>query len=287
MRKTLAGILLCAALAVLTGCGAAAGQTAEQSLCQQASGLRPDAAVARVDGLEITAERYLYLLAVNCDYLSDSYSGAGRTLDWTAPLGSGQTLAGYAKQRALETAALYAEIELLSQRHGCGLTAEDESAVAADESARAEQLGGAAAYARRLAWLGMSQTGARQLSGDYRLYRHLYALYTTPGSALYPAAGTADAAGFDALLESAADSAEITYSHAYDTLNVADFYEKLTAARAAPPAAGQGGETAGAASASAGSGSQAAASAAPSGSEASRSAASAAGAVPAGSALAG
>ena len=186
--------------------------------------------------------------------------------------------------------------------------------------------GGEAAYLTQLADYGVDKAFARELSGDYYLYSHLYELSRTAGSALYPtqaeldryasdqglitveeqrfsseaAAGKAlaaltasaqpltdfaslggndrkitfvsgdgtlsdvlesaalalkqdawsqvlsdgdgfclllrrapDAAAgyFDAQLQSAADQAKISCSSAYDSIDVASFYQKLTAAR--------------------------------------------------------
>lgn len=250
MKKKFLTVFLLAALTVsLGGCAFTGHGGKEETLCQRASGLAPDETVVQVDGRAVTAERYLYLLIGSCDYLRDYYAAAGRELDWSTPLGSGQTLAGYAKQRALDTAALYAEIELLAERYGCQLTEADQASLKADESAAVEQYGGDAAYQARLTDLGLSRSGARALSEDYCLYSHLCELYATEGSALHPTEGTADAAGFDALLQAAADAAEITYTRAYDTLNVADFYGKLTAGRQTPDPSGSASASAPAASA--------------------------------------
>ena len=54
-------------------------------------------------------------------------------------------------------------------------------------AARVAQYGGEEAYLAVLAPMGLDRAEAEAISGDYYLYRHLYDLYCTEGSALAPA----------------------------------------------------------------------------------------------------
>ena len=326
MRRIARACLALALTLGLTGCGSA-GKTggSADDLFSRASGIASDTVLLTVDGRAVSAGRYFYWLAYDCDYLRNCCADSGRTPDWNGDY-DGRTLGEYAREQALATAALYAEIELWADRYGCRVTDDDWAAVDREWDQTATAAGGEAAYLTQLADYGVDKAFARELSGDYYLYSHLYELSRTAGSALYPtqaeldryasdqglitveeqrfsseaAAGKAlaaltasaqpltdfaslggndrkitfvsgdgtlsdvlesaalalkqdawsqvlsdgdgfclllrrapDAAAgyFDAQLQSAADQAKISCSSAYDSIDVASFYQKLTAAR--------------------------------------------------------
>ena len=91
------------------------------------------------------------------------------------------------KDQALKNTALYATVENWAEDYGCTLTDEDRDAMDREWAARVAQYGGEAAYLAVLAPMGLDRAGAEAISGDYYLYRHLYDLYCTEGSALAPA----------------------------------------------------------------------------------------------------
>ncbi len=182
-RKALLPTL--AAVLLLTACGTGSG---EADLLARAAGLDPEERLVTVDGRPVEAEAYLYWLAVTCDSIAAQYQAEGTALDWDEDL-SGQTLGDYAKEQALRSAALYATVEDWAETYGCVLTEEDRADMSDDWDAKAQAYGGEAAYLEALAGMGLDRAGAERLCADHYLYRQLYQLSRTEGSALYPAPG--------------------------------------------------------------------------------------------------
>ena len=182
MKRTLALCLTLAAALTLTACG---GGPQEEGLFYQASGIRPDAVLLSVNGRDVTAQRYLYWLAYACDYIAEYYD-SGDGIQWADTV-SGQSLEDYAMDRALQSAALYATVESWAEDYGCTITQEDRDAMDREWAARVAQYGGEDAYLAVLAPMGLDRDGAEAISEDYYLYKHLYDLYATEGSALAPA----------------------------------------------------------------------------------------------------
>ena len=187
-------------LILLLVCGTAACGGKEETgrktgLFYEAAGISPDAVALTVDGREVPAWRYLYWLTYACDFIRDAYEETGETLDWSAPL-SGGTLADYAKEQAIQSAALYATVENWGAAHGAALTEEDRTDLSAAWAEKEASYGGEAEYLAVLADMGLERADAEALSADYYLYRRLYGLFRTEGSSLYP--GTAEVDAFAA-----------------------------------------------------------------------------------------
>ena len=182
MKRHTACILTLTAVLFLSACGEA---DAESGLFYEASGIRPDTVLLSVDGREVTARRYLYWLACACDYIAGYYD-SGDGIQWGDTV-DGQTLEEYARDQALESAALYATVENWAEDYACTLTDEDRTAMDREWAARVAQYGGEEAYLDVLSRMGLDRTEAEAISGDYYLYRHLYELYCTEGSQLAPA----------------------------------------------------------------------------------------------------
>ena len=182
MKRRIAFCLALAAAISLTACG---GGDTEEGLLYEASGIRPDTVLLSVDGRDVSARRYLYWLAYACDYIADYYD-SGEGIQWGDTV-SGQSLEDYAKDQALQNAALYATVETWAEDYGCTLTDEDRTAMDREWAARAAQYGGEEAYLAVLARMGLDRAEAEAISGDYYLYKHLYDLYATEGSELAPA----------------------------------------------------------------------------------------------------
>ena len=182
MKRLTACILTLTAVLFLSACGEAG---AEGGLFYEASGIRPDTVLLSVDGREVTARRYLYWLACACDYIAGYYD-SGDGIQWGDTV-DGQTLEEYARDQALESAALYATVENWAEDYACTLTDEDRTAMDREWAARVAQYGGEEAYLDVLSRMGLDRTEAEAISGDYYLYRHLYELYCTEGSQLAPA----------------------------------------------------------------------------------------------------
>ena len=235
MKKRLAlGAILTALCLSCCGCGlierlfgepnAVAGSP---GLLETAAGVKEDA-LAVLDGREISARRCLYLLAECCDL----QSADGAAPDWDAPRAEGETLGEAVKRQALQTAALYTEIELLAERYGCALTDADLAAIGEQRTAAQEALGGAQGYEAALSRRGLTPADAEEFASCYCLYRQLSALYASPDSEL---SGQGEAGeDFDAFLQRRLDAATLRARPEYEELEVAPFYTALCAARAAP-----------------------------------------------------
>lgn len=183
MKQVLKGCLALALMVCLTGCGEKAAEGTD--LFSQASGIASDQVLLTVDGRDVTAGRYFYWLAYNCDYLRDCYTDSKQEMNWEENY-DGRTVGEYAREQALSTTILYAEIEIWADRYGCAVTDDEWKAIDAEWDAAAEKAGGEATYLTELAGYGVDRAFARDLSADYYLYNHLYDLSRTEGSALYP-----------------------------------------------------------------------------------------------------
>ena len=150
MKRCIAFCLALGAALSLTACG---GGDTEGGLLCEASGIRPDTVLLSVDGRDVSAQRYLYWLAYACDYIADYYD-SGEGIQWGDTV-SGQSLEDYAKDQALQNAALYATVETWAEDYGCTLTDEDRTAMDREWAARAAQYGGEEAYLAVLARMGL------------------------------------------------------------------------------------------------------------------------------------
>ena len=152
MKRCIAFCLALGAAISLTACG---GGDTEGGLLCEASGIRPDTVLLSVDGRDVSAQRYLYWLAYACDYIADYYD-SGEGIQWGDTV-SGQSLEDYAKDQALQNAALYATVETWAEDYGCTLTDEDRTAMDREWAARAAQYGGEEAYLAVLARMGLDR----------------------------------------------------------------------------------------------------------------------------------
>ena len=152
MKRCIAFCLALGAALSLTACG---GGDTEGGLLCEASGIRPDTVLLSVDGRDVSAQRYLYWLAYACDYIADYYD-SGEGIQWGDTV-SGQSLEDYAKDQALQNAALYATVETWAEDYGCTLTDEDRTAMDREWAARAAQYGGEEAYLAVLARMGLDR----------------------------------------------------------------------------------------------------------------------------------
>ena len=169
-----------AAAGALTACG---GEPREEGILARASGMEPEAVALSVDGRDVPAWQALYWLAYTCDYLAAGYDGGAVRWEDTV---DGADLETCAREQAVRNAALYATVENWAEDFGCSLTEEDRTAGKQEWAARAAQYGGEDAYLAELARMGLDRDQAETLSRDYYLYRHLYDLFRTEGSSLYP-----------------------------------------------------------------------------------------------------
>ena len=127
--KRLLGLVLAGALmvGVLTGCGEQNTTPAADDIAYQTAGISRDTVLFTVDGADVTADEYLFWLlgaiteAQQNGYLTTDESWAGEI--------EGVPASEYLKSTALETAKLYALMELKADKAGVTLTEEDQAQV--------------------------------------------------------------------------------------------------------------------------------------------------------------
>lgn len=182
MRKPV--LLACAVLVcgLLSACGSLAP---DRGGLWEELGLSPDQAVASADDREISAGLYLYWLTEITDSIRAYYSAEGQETDWSAQVEEGLTLGQYAKERALESAAVYATVENWAQRYDCTLTEADRAEAAQAWAETAAERGGEDAYLAALAQKGLDEAGGRRMAEDHILYQKLCALAMEEGSGLW------------------------------------------------------------------------------------------------------
>lgn len=205
MRKPI--LLVCAVFAcgLLAACGSLA--PAREGLWEEL-GLAPDQAVAAADDREISAGLYLYWLTEITDGIRQYYSEEGQEPDWSATVEEGVTLGQYAKEQALESAAVYATVENWAQRYDCDLTEADRAEAAQAWNDTAAEHGGEDTYLAVLAQKGLDEAGGRRMAEDHILYQKLCALALEEGSGLW---------------EETADLAEFYTQRGYVTLDLVEF----------------------------------------------------------------
>lgn len=182
MRKPV--LLACAVLVcgLLSACGSLAP---DRGGLWEELGLSPDQAVASADDREISAGLYLYWLTEITDGIRAYYSAEGQETDWSAQVEEGLTLGQYAKERALESAAVYATVENWAQRYDCTLTEADRAEAAQAWAETEAEQGGEDAYLAALAQKGLDEAGGRRMAEDHILYQKLCALAMEEGSGLW------------------------------------------------------------------------------------------------------
>lgn len=131
MKRCIAFCLALGAAISLTACG---GGDTEGGLLCEASGIRPDTVLLSVDGGTCPPSDTSTGLAYACDYIADYYD-SGEGIQWGDTV-SGQSLEDYAKDQALQNAALYATVETWAEDYGCTLTDEDRTAMDREWAAR-------------------------------------------------------------------------------------------------------------------------------------------------------
>ena len=121
------------------------------------AGLDPDTVVFTVNGVDVTAEFYLYWLTYDCyywDYMN--YVTYGAYLDFNEKVSEGYTVADYLRDDAKNFAAYYVLIDQLAEANNCGLT-EEQSAAWAEEKAKYIKENGQEGFEKLLAQYGLHE----------------------------------------------------------------------------------------------------------------------------------
>lgn len=161
------------------------GQTGMRTdgIFYQASGIRPDAAVIRVDGQPIPAEEFLYWLDSVCGYLT---SYAGSTPDFSTPVTDEMTLGQFAKEDAANTSILYAVVRKAAVENGISLTEEDFASLDAQRQEYVNYYGSEEIYLQQLQVLGLPEDTLHAIEEVPYLYNRLLMAFSDPDSELYP-----------------------------------------------------------------------------------------------------
>ena len=148
-----------------------------------ATGIRPDAPLIRVDGTAVTAEEYFYWLDSVCEYLA---SYAGGTPDFSAAVTEEMTLGQFAKADAANTVILYAVVRDMARQYDITLTEEDLAQLDAQHRQYVAYYGSQEAYLQQLQLLGITQEMMQRIEEVPYLYNRLFRTYADPEGKLYP-----------------------------------------------------------------------------------------------------
>ena len=189
MKRILAAALSLALLCSLAACAGKDGfgeGKIKEGLCYQLTGISPDAAAMKVDGVEVPMDMYFYNLCYTASYMESYLNMYGMELDWTMELQEGMTLLDAVKDGALGNTKGYAVIEAMAKENNVILSEEDIAAIEEARQSVIEELGGEENYRAELAKVGLSEESYARMSRSDYLYNELEELAETEGSALYP-----------------------------------------------------------------------------------------------------
>ena len=182
-RYTALFIGLILTLTALAGC-----EKKPEGVFYELTGIDPAAAMLRVEGREVPAERYLYWVLDAADYIVREFPdlcGADGLPDWEAEVEPGVSVKDYILRDALDTAKMYVIVEKWAEDYGVTLSEASEQALDQELKSAAEQMGGEEAMARYLASRGLSEESYRWMARLFYLYANMLSLTKGEGSPLY------------------------------------------------------------------------------------------------------
>ena len=189
MKRILAVALSLALLCSLTACNSkdSFGEgKVKEGICYQLTGISPDAAAMKVDGVEVPMDMYFYNLCYTASYMESYLNMYGMDLDWTMEIQEGMTILDAVKDSALSNTKGYAVIEAMAKENNVILSEEDIAAIEEARQSVIEELGGEESYRAELAKIGLSEESYARMSRSDYLYNALEELAATEGSSLYP-----------------------------------------------------------------------------------------------------
>ena len=160
--------------------------TMQEGLCNDATGVAPDAIVASLNGNGASADLVAYWIGYDVSYLN-SYMQyyTGSSINWDDTLSDGMSVADYVKASVLSSVKQHLVLENLASKYGVTLTAEQEAAMAKSDQSYIDQYGSEEAFEAEIAKLGMRRETYDRVARSNYLYQDLYEIYKTEGSALY------------------------------------------------------------------------------------------------------
>lgn len=178
MKKKLFCLLLAAALCLgLAACGEteptfSSGEV-QQGLSYTASGISPDAAAMTIDGKDVRADVYLYLLAYNAGTVDSYMAYQGKELDWDELVNETETAREYVLTDALNAVKYFAAIEALAARNGITMDQGGQDALAALREQNIAATGSEENYLKELDLMGLTEDGWNAVCTAQYLYEML------------------------------------------------------------------------------------------------------------------
>ena len=187
----LVSVLSSAALVAALAAGCSAGETAPsaaplpkldyipQDIVLETAGIAGSTPLAKVDGVDVTAEQLLYWVGYTADNFAQTMGQyTGGVIDWSMDMGDGTTMKDYILDNALQTAKLYQVVENKAKELGYTISAEDlaayESDLAAMKSSLAAQVGSEdqdTVYVQWLATVGLTDAAFAKVNQTSYLYK--------------------------------------------------------------------------------------------------------------------
>lgn len=133
-------------------------------------GVPADETLLTVEGVDVSAEEYLYWLGNITSYYDMVSSYSGSAMDLTREAQEGVTWDQQLKLAARDNSVLLALVPGLAKEFGVELTAEDLQGVADSRAANIESVGGVEMYAYQLQAMGVSDAAALKLEATSILY---------------------------------------------------------------------------------------------------------------------
>ena len=208
MKRALAlALALVMSLGVLAGCnsgdksGAASGSSSSASQqkiepmdlskvkdpFEACSGMKPDAVVATVGDLEVTAADFLHWLSYGVDLYMHQLAPYGITeIPWDEEAEEGKTFKQVMMENALESAAFYTLVPEIAKKEGLAMTEEEKKFLEDDIKKTEEELGGHEMLDHVL-WMQLTtEEQHRRMYESAKLYEALQNKFFGEGAEKYP-----------------------------------------------------------------------------------------------------
>ena len=139
-------------------------------VAERTVGIPGDTVVLTVDGIDVTAEEYLYWLGNITNYYDMISSYSGTPMDLTREAQEGVTWDEQLKLAARDNSVLLALTPALAKEYGAQLTDEDLQAVVDSREQNIQAVGGAEMYAHQLQAMGINDRTALRMDAASALY---------------------------------------------------------------------------------------------------------------------
>lgn len=177
LKKWMAAALALLLTLSLAACGGMSTGSRTDGIFYDATGVSPDAVLLRVDGVDVTAERYFYWLFSSVSNAT-AYCG---TDGFDTDAGDGRSYGEVCLDFTLEAAKQYAVVEGWAKEQGLALTEEELAEITAQVDSYAEQYGDFG-----FQYMGVTRETMAYLYQQYSVYEKLAAAVLDEDGALAP-----------------------------------------------------------------------------------------------------